>query len=160
MSAVISNCGRYRYSLGRPCETLYHTKGTAAFLMLNPSTADAEIDDATITRCRGFARTWECNGLEVANLYALRSTDPNILWNHNDPIGYCNDAHLYIFARKHVDIVCAWGADARPERVAAVVKILKEAGARLWCLGVTKNGSPRHPLYIKADQPLIEWIPV
>ncbi|MCA8326237.1 DUF1643 domain-containing protein [Burkholderia cepacia] len=159
MSAIISPCGQYRYLLSRPADSMSPMKSTALFLMLNPSTADASLDDPTIRRCRGFAKTWDCNGISVANLYALRSTDPAALWVHEDPIGPDNDLYLAKFAREYHDVVCAWGANARPDRVAAVSKILRDAGARLWCLGTTKDGSPRHPLYVRADQPLIEWSP-
>ncbi|KVC19730.1 DUF1643 domain-containing protein [Burkholderia pseudomultivorans] len=159
MSTIISECGQYRYLLSRPADCTAPMKSAALFLMLNPSTADASLDDPTIRRCRGFAKTWDCNGISVANLYALRSTDPVALWSHADPVGPDNDTYLRKFAYEYGDVVCAWGANARDERVSAVVAILREAGARLWCLGTTKDGSPRHPLYVRADQPLIEWNP-
>ena len=157
MSAKISECGRYRYLLTRPPESMLAERGTALFIMLNPSTADAEIDDPTIRRCRGFARDWGCNGLTVANLYAFRATDPSELWKQDDPVGPENNEQLYALAKEYGDVVCAWGANAKTERAQEVVRILEGAGARLWCLGTTKSGAPRHPLYIKADQPLVEF---
>ena len=75
-NAKISECGNYRYWLTRESELEHPGRGTALFIMLNPSTADASEDDPTIRRCRGFAKSWECAGLTVANLYALRSTNP------------------------------------------------------------------------------------
>ncbi|MPW17921.1 DUF1643 domain-containing protein [Paraburkholderia sp. CNPSo 3157] len=160
MTAVISPCGTYRYLLTRAAESMAPMRSTALFVMLNPSTADATLDDPTIRRCRGFAKLWDCNGLAVANLYALRSTDPAGLWSHPDPIGPDNDDYLWNFARECGDVVCAWESNAKPERAARVASILTDAGARLWCLGMTKDGSPRHPLYVRSDQPLIEWHPV
>lgn len=160
MSAVISSCGRYRYVLSRPSEVDNPERSTALFLMLNPSTADAEMDDPTIRRCRGFAKTWGCNGLIVANLYAFRATHPKDLWLQDDPVGPENDSWLARLAREHGDVICAWGANARTERVAEVAEALSEVGARLWCLGSTKSGAPRHPLYIRADQPLTRWEPL
>ena len=159
MSAIISECGCYRYLLTRPADSMAPMKSTVLFVMLNPGTADAALDDATIRRCRSFARRWDCNGIAVANLYALRSTDPGRLWLHPDPVGPDNDMYLRRLAREYGDVVCAWGSNARPERVASVAKTLAGAGARLWCLGTTKDGSPRHPLYVRGDQPLIEWSP-
>jgi hypothetical protein len=159
VSAIISECGAYRYLLKRAADSMCPMKSTALFVMLNPSTANAELDDPTIRRCRGFARLWDCNGLAVANLYALRSTDPAGLWSHTDPVGPDNDAYLSTFARECGDVVCAWGANAKPERAAHVANILTHSGARLWCLGTTKDGSPRHPLYVRGDQPLVEWAP-
>ncbi|MGF6870951.1 DUF1643 domain-containing protein [Paraburkholderia sp. MM5477-R1] len=94
MSAIISECGGYRYILTRAADSMCPMKTAAVFVMLNPSTADEEQDDPTIRRCRGFARLWDCNGISVANLYALRSTDPAGLWVHPDPVGPDNDAHL------------------------------------------------------------------
>jgi len=133
------------------------TRGPALFIMLNPSTADASLDDPTIRRCRGFAETWGCNGIQVVNLYAMRSTDPDALWNHPDPVGPENDQWLVSAANDAEEIVCAWGADAKQSRVLEVMRMLTFGGARLKCLGTTKNGSPRHPLYVRGDQPLIDW---
>ncbi|MCZ0926475.1 DUF1643 domain-containing protein [Halomonas janggokensis] len=157
MSAIISDCGQYRYLLTRPSEVEHPERSTALFLMLNPSTADASLDDPTIRRCRGFARSWGCAGLAVANLYALRATNPKELWKHDAPIGDQNNAWLAKLAKEHCDIICAWGANAKPGRVKEVSRILVDAGARLWCMGTTKSGAPKHPLYIKADQPLVAW---
>lgn len=159
MSAIISSCGNYRYQLTRPSEVEHPDTGPALFVMLNPSRADASQDDPTIRRCRGFARTWGGAGMVVANLYAMRSPYPDDLWRHPDPVGPENDDMLRLLAGQHRDVVCAWGARARPERVREVMAIFKSAGARLWCLGVTKYGHPRHPLFVRGDQPLVPWAP-
>ncbi|MCY1527634.1 hypothetical protein D9M68_627040 [compost metagenome] len=95
----------------------------------------------------------------MANLYALRAMHPAELWKHPDPVGPDNDRRLKSIARKYPDIVCAWGMNARSDRVTAVASILTSAGGRLWCLGTTKDGQPRHPLYVRGDQPLIPWMP-
>lgn len=156
MSAIISNCGQYRYMLQRDGD-LTATRGPAVFIMLNPSTADADLDDPTIRRCRSFAQTWGCNGIKVVNLYALRSTDPAGLWVHADPVGPENDNWLTRIALSADEVVCAWGANAEAPRAAEVANMLRAAGIRLKCLGTTKSGAPRHPLYIAAAQPLIDW---
>lgn len=156
-NALISSCGQYRHWLKRPREINNPGKGTALFVMLNPSTADHSEDDPTIRRCRGFARDWDCNGLTVANLYALRSTDPKNLWAHEDPVGEMNDYWLKSIAKEHGDIVCAWGSNAKSDRVRQFVESMKSIDVRMWCLGVTKSGMPLHPLYIKRDTPLIPW---
>ena len=157
MSALISECGSYRYWLSRPRRIEHPGKGTALFIMLNPSTADATLDDPTIRRCRRFADEWDCNGVTVANLYALRATDPAELWRHPDPVGPDNDMHLCRLLREYGDAVCAWGANAKPDRVADFMKIAAESGARLWCLATTKHGAPRHPLYLRADLKPVSW---
>ena len=158
MSAVISDCGQYRYLLTREGD-LTATRAPAVFIMLNPSTADAALDDPTIRRCKSFAQAWGCNGIEVVNLYAFRATNPTDLWIQSDPVGEANDAWIVNQAHMASEVVCAWGANAKPERVARVHAMLKTAGARLLCLGVTKSGAPRHPLYVRGDQQLIEWSP-
>ena len=162
MSAVISECGKYRYLLRRPATQPYPTCGAALFIMLNPSTADAEQDDPTIRRCRGFAERWDCNGIAVANLFALRSTDPKALIVAADPIGPLNDEWLQKLAWEYETVVFAWGANAPAKRAAEVVRLFAKTNSRhrqMYCLGQTKNGSPKHPLYIRADQPLIEFAP-
>jgi hypothetical protein len=156
MSAIISPCGQYRYLLSRELHNLYSAAGPALFIMLNPSTADAELDDPTIRRCRSFAKSWDCSWIVVVNLYALRATNPTDLWMHADPIGPDNDMYLASMIREHETMVCAWGANARPERIATVSKMFGKRN-RPMCLGIIKNGAPRHPLYVRGDQPLIDW---
>ncbi|PWU25719.1 hypothetical protein DK254_24025 [Pseudomonas sp. RW407] len=111
------------------------------------------------TPCQDFSVAGMRAGLAVANLYAYRATDPRELWRCADPVSPENDRHLTELGAEYGDIVCAWGSHARPERVAAVVGLLLAAGARLWCLITNRDGSPKHPLYIKRDQPLVEWQP-
>ena len=150
-SAVISDCGTYRYFL------LRGDQNQLPFIMLNPSTADERLDDPTIRRCMSFAKTFGYDGIIVMNLYALRATDPKELWKHHDPVGPDNDQWLSHMSTHSPEIVCAWGANARAERVQQVADLLEAGGAALKCLGTTKHGAPRHPLYIKGDQPLIDW---
>ena len=119
--------------------------------MLNPSTADADEDDPTIRRCKSFAQREGCSALEVVNLYAHRATDPKQLWQVLDPIGPENDRYI-TDAVEHAGVVIAgWGAHAKRMRAKAVERLLPGAFA----LGFTKQGSPKHPLYIKSDAPLI-----
>jgi hypothetical protein len=156
-SAVLSDCERYRYLLGRE----WADGPTAVFVMLNPSTADALTDDPTIRRCIGYAQAWGCGGLMVANLYAWRATDPDELWAADDPVGPENDAHLYAAAQVAADsggpLVGAWGANAKADRIAAVLNL--PGMDRLTALAVTKAGQPRHPLYLKADLTPQPWTP-
>lgn len=153
MGAVLSDCGRYRYALDRgPFELPLGNPGglTVLFIMLNPSTADAAEDDPTIRRCIGFARTWGYERLTVANLYGYRATKPADLWNADDPIGPDNDEHLVRLAREATRVVAAWGGDIGPEpgRDCQIIEMVPRG---LTCLGFTKSGRPRHPLYVKGD---------
>lgn len=154
--ARISECGAYRYTLTRDWPVVGDA-GKAVFVMLNPSTADARVDDPTIRRCIGFADSWGCSGLIVANLYALRSPKPRDLWRHADPVGPENDNVLRDLAREHSAIVCAWGGNAKDDRVQRFVEIIDDAGGELLCLATTKAGAPRHPLYLRADLSPIPW---
>lgn len=155
-SARLSDDGCYRYELDRT----WGGGPVAVFVMLNPSTADASTDDPTIRRCMGYARAWGLAGIKVVNLYAFRSTDPAGLWTVDDPVGPDNDDVLRKVARdaaqREWPLVAAWGAHARPDRVRAVMGLNRQM-ARAHCLGVTKNGAPRHPLYLRADAPLRQW---
>ncbi len=144
-AAEISECGQYRYALGRQ----WGDGQTVAFIMLNPSTADADRDDPTITRCIHFARSWGYGGLVVANLYAYRATDPSELWRTADPVGPENDEHLTRVAAGCALLVAAWGANAKPGRIAQVLAL--PGMGRLHALGLTKAGQPRHPLYLRGD---------
>lgn len=160
-SAILSDCERYRYLLCREWDA---SLPTAVFVMLNPSTADALKDDPTIRRLagkNGFARSWGCGAVMVVNLYAWRSKDPRDLWTVNDPVGKENDAHLYaaaaLAAEEGGPIVAAWGRNAKPDRVAAVLAL--PGMDRLSALAVTTAGQPKHPLYLKADLRPQPWTP-
>ena len=159
-SAIISTCGLYRYELRRVWDDRLPPM---AMIMLNPSTADAQKDDPTIRRCIGFAETNRCGSLIVGNLGAGRSSSPAIWMWMDDPIGPDNDAHLARIltecsARNGLAVV-AWGAHgAFRRRNHAFMKIAAGVRAPLWCLGVTKTGEPRHPLYIKKDAAFVSFL--
>jgi len=157
METIISPCKQYRYVLTRSNDLLCPVKSSALFIMLNPSTADAYDDDNTIRRLLGFTRLWNCNGFVVGNLYAFRTKNPKELWKAKDPIGPENDKYLRALLEEHGDVICAWGNNAKHDRVQAFLAMAKETGARLFCLGITKAGQPIHPLFVKADQKLISW---
>ena len=161
-SAVISPDGQYRYLLTRDLPegiswTPPRPPSYTVFLMLNPSTADASVDDPTIRRCKSFARREGSNALVVLNLYGLRSTNPAGLWKSDDPVGIHNDAYIKEMGEPHKKMICAWGTNARRDRVEAVVSILEATQTELFCLGTTADGHPRHPLYVRGDTPLIPW---
>lgn len=157
--------GDYRYSLGRDW-TVTPTPRRVLWIMLNPSTADGLVDDPTIRRCMGFARSWQQHGLpftgmEVVNLFGLRATDPRALAVHHDPIGPDNDSVLRSLANQPATtlIVAAWGANssaaARGSKIRAVLQEVDHQ--RVHVLGLTKDGHPRHPLYLKASTSPVLW---
>lgn len=147
MTAYLSPCRTYRYSLTRDVAPL-DGDGTVTFIGLNPSTADETQDDPTIRRCVGFARRWGFAQLKMVNLYGFRATDPNDLFAHSgDVVGPDNDCTIAKVVGGSELTVCAWGAGGRGERERDVLALV----AAPHCLGLTADGSPRHPLYIKAD---------
>lgn len=156
-SAVISDCGLYRYELRRVWDP---TGPLLEFVMLNPSTADASTDDPTIRRCIGFAKRWGYGGIVVRNLYALRATNPEVLLNYSgDAYGPRNDRYI---ADDVADCtIVAWGAHAATlsERAIAVIEVLGFFRPRLFCLGTNANGSPKHPLYVPASRTPVIWQP-
>ncbi|MEW6777694.1 MAG: DUF1643 domain-containing protein [Bdellovibrionota bacterium] len=154
--ASFSHCGRYRYDLWR---SFPNTTGhrTVAFVMLNPSTADAVKNDNTIRRCISFAHDWKCYRLAVVNLFAFRSSNPAGLANVEDPIGPDNDRFITHWIRRADLVIAAWGANkAVAMRKADVVTRLRNYN-QIWCLGHTQDGSPRHPLYTPAGTRLVVY---
>ena len=145
--AVISDCGKYRYLLRR---TWDHGRLRALFVMLNPSTADAEIDDATIRSCIRLSKNWGYGSFEVVNLYGWRATDPKELILAPNPVGSDNDAIAGAAVGRCDVTICAWGANkmAGP-RERSMWGLIKSRRPAAFCLGTTKAGHPKHPLYIK-----------
>lgn len=145
-SAQFDRKGIYRYSLTRRWR---ETGRRLAFVLLNPSTADAERDDPTIRRCVGFARAWGFAALEVVNLFAFRATEPGGLRGAPQPVGPENDRYLLAAHARADELVLAWGIHgAWLERDREVLALLSGHGARPKCLGLTREGHPRHPLYL------------
>ena len=154
-SAVISECGRFRYELVRR----WGDGPLLEFIMLNPSTADARFNDPTIRRCIAFAKAWGYGGIVVRNLYAYRATNPADLGVIADPIGPENRDYL---SRTDADCtIVAWGA--HPAAVCwwngypfGWQRTVIQRPA-LFCLGTNANGSPKHPLYVPASRTPTRW---
>jgi len=155
-SAELSECGRYRWWLSRALPG--DGQGVVCFVMLNPSTADGKLDDPTIRRCIGFARAWGFGRLSVRNLFALRATDPSELATANDPTGGERGDNELMAARTADLVVCAWGAH-RFARQRAIQAIGMWGKTPLSCLGTTKHGYPRHPLFVRANKELEPYRP-
>lgn len=165
VGTVISHCEKYRYVLTRKTKVPLRWVKKCLFIMLNPSIADAYIDDPTIKRCISFAEREGCTELTVVNLFALRSTDPKLLLKiiKEDPIlasgGVEAESHLLEQIKEHCDfnhlIICGWGKQVGIKSYGdRVIETIVEYGGVPLCLGKTKDGYPRHPLYIKKDKQL------
>lgn len=148
--AILSPCRNYRYVL----ERRWGDGPLVLFIGLNPSTADETEDDPTIRRCIRFARDWYYGGLLMGNLFAYRTVNPFELSRAEDPIGPDNDAWLAILNLRAGLTVAAWGAHkAAGPRAERILPLL----GTVYALGVTKDGSPRHPLYMPVDSKPTRW---
>lgn len=157
--ALLSDCGTYRYELSRTWDP---DAQRVCWVMLNPSTADASNDDPTIRRCMGFARSWGYGGITVVNLFAYRATDPSVLAGAMglglDIVGPLNGDRIVSVAPMAGVVVAAWGAGGRLRNQGAkTCQLLAGVGVDLWCLGATKGGMPRHPLYVPAATDLVPY---
>ena len=163
MGQYLTLNGRYRYSLWRSWSA-NHPR--IVFILLNPSTADEQKNDPTIRRCMGFARAWNFGSIEVVNLFAYRATDHRELFKASDPIGEENDRFLMQAVQCCSIVVLGWGTRGTLlGRDRQVIQMLIGRND-VYCLGITKDGQPRHPLYIKGDTNLEpfdmsyeEWVP-
>ena len=147
-TASLSADGCYRWSLSRR----WASGPTAAWIMLNPSRADAATDDPTLRRVIGFAQAAGFGQITVANVYGWRSPSPSTLRRVPDPVGPDNDQAISAAAGGGDLVVAAWGTHAAPDRIAEVLELLSHR--TVWCLGRTRSGQPRHPLYVPARTPL------
>jgi len=153
-TATFSACGTYRYTLTRwikDGDSLEYIN----FVLLNPSTADAEQDDPTIRRCRGFAEAWGHYALVVTNLFAYRATDPRAMRAADDPVGPENNHILGHIAIGSSRTVVAWGNHGNHQGRAE--KVLSFLPGPLWCLGITGQGQPKHPLYLARSTELVPY---
>lgn len=152
--AILDESRMYRYVLIRKWGN--NEDNFVNFILLNPSRADERFDDPTIKACITFAQNWWFDGFYVTNLFAFRATKPKDLKKVLDPIGLLNNRHLGETAKKSKKVVIAWGNHGSfKERDKEVLQILTRI-CTPHCIQKLKNGSPKHPLYIKRDtKPII-----
>ena len=153
--ALLSPDGKYRYTLWRIWD---RSLPSCMFIMLNPSTADASIEDPTIRRCIAFAKGWGYGSIWVGNLFALRSTDPDNLLRSSDPEGPHNLHYLKLMSSKCSKVVCAFGNYKILSRLKYdYAKNLQELGVLLYYIELSINKIPKHPLYLVANIEPILW---
>lgn len=150
-TATISECGLYRYDLTRR----WADGGTScAFIGLNPSTADAQLDDPTIRRCIGFAKSWGHSQLVMLNAYAFRATRPEDMKAATDPVGPLNDEFLLLWLNACKEKVAAWGGNIGATRQRQIIELFPY----LTALRITKYGFPGHPLYLPKNLIPQPWV--
>ncbi|HLX39234.1 MAG TPA: DUF1643 domain-containing protein [Ktedonobacteraceae bacterium] len=152
--AIFDKTDTYRYTLWRVWSLDYPR---ITFIMLNPSTADAQRNDLTISRCIAFARSWGFGALDVVNLFAYKATHPGDLLKDVNPVGEENDQFLMQAFSRSSCVVAAWGTKGTLlDRDKQVLQLLAY-WQNIHCLGVTKDGHPRHPLYVNGHTGLIPF---
>ena len=153
-TARFSVCRTYRYRLTR----IWDVRSPRIYVVgLNPSTADECVDDPTIRRCVSFAKREGAGGIHMLNLFAYRATDPRELLTVEDPIGPENCEEWAAIPDDAV-VIAAWGRNRLAKAVA--IDFFSTIQRSVLCLGTTKDGSPRHPLYVRKDAPLVRLAPV
>lgn len=149
---IFSPCRKYRYQLWRRWG---HGEG-CVFIGLNPSTADEKVNDPTIRRCINYAKRWNFDAMVMLNLFAFRATDPADMQCEIDPVGPDNDLWIRA-ATDGAFVVCCWGAHgSHLSRSTQVLELIPKTQS-VFCLGLTKSGEPKHPLYLRSDLNPIEW---
>lgn len=160
MSAVISPCGMYRYRLERDVSM---DGPVYAFFGINPSTADASVDDATVRKWIGFTKRWGASRFIVGNVFAYRSTDVRKLAQAHDAVGCDNADHLYRMIAEADILVPCWGStgkvpkELRGEFFTLLLRLM-ESGKPVMHFGLTNDGDPKHPLMLGYDTPLTPWM--
>jgi hypothetical protein len=156
--ALFSRCGRYRYRLTRRWDA---GRPLAAFVMLNPSTADSITDDPTIRCCIRLAEREGFGGIRVVNLFAYRTQDRTLLATVPDPVGPANDRHIRAAVHSAHACILAWGGYLpAPDRANRVLALLKKSMTPLKCIemiGPAGNRQPRHPLYLRRAATLVDF---
>jgi len=156
---------RYQLRRRRPYPSTVVVPRVCVVCGLNPSTATALDDDATIRRCISFAWAWGCHVYTMVNAYAWRDTKPANMWaargRGREIVGGRNDA---VIGRALLDVersggiaLAAWGTHCEAARAARLVELARIVGVQWQCLGLNAAGSPKHPLYVANGTPLVPW---
>ena len=152
---MFSDCAQYRYNLMRE-----FSAGTRVinFIMLNPSTANENVNDPTIAKCENRAISLGFNKMVITNLFAYRATDPNDMMSVDDPIGEENNNYILNHAKNAEVVLAAWGNHGEYRyRSEDVVRMLKKNGIKLHALKLNSSGEPAHPLYLSNKLEIFEW---
>lgn len=154
--AVLSDCERYRYRLWRVWDA---SLPKVCFVMLNPSTADENVLDPTVSRCKKRGETLGYGGLEVVNIFALRSTDPKALYEMECPTGEFNNTAIHAAADQCSTVICGWGTHGSLEGrgVSVMNLLLNYFQDKTHYLKLNSDGSPAHPLYLPYSLQPVLW---
>lgn len=144
------NSRKYRYLLWRGWDP---TLPRMAAVLLNPSIADADRDDPTLRRVVSYAMAWNYGAVDIVNVFAGVATKPKDLRDMDDPVGPLNDMHVQGICNAAKFVLCGWGEELEhyPDDASRILRTLRPYFVKCHALALTKNGSPKHPLYQRAD---------
>lgn len=159
---VFSPCRKYRYTLWREwdidlmtgcSDDLLNSNKYVQFIGLNPSTADETNDDPTIRRCIGFSKAWGYGAFCMTNLFAFRATDPEVMKSSGSHVaGIDNQHHILKIAASAGIVVAAWGKHGKHmSQDLNAIEWMKSINVEIYHLGLNKDKTPKHPLYLKAS---------
>eukprot|EP01084_Bolivina_argentea_P270830 460612_1 len=148
--AIFSQDSQYRYALHRIWDD---SKKKVMFIGFNPSTADGQIDDATVKKLIKYCKLWDYGGLYICNLFAFVAKNPLDIDECEHPIGSSNDYYLQKYSVKSDKIIVMWGRQGAfyNNRIQNVLKIFT---MRIYCFKLTKNKQPYQPLYLPLNTQL------
>lgn len=163
MTAIISECGLYRYRLDRDCGLPFEGSKVFAYFGINPSTADATLDDATVRKWRGFTMRNGGHRFIVGNVFSFRATDVRVLRKTLVIMGPDHRKHLDQIIHEADVLVPCWGSSDKLEYghilyMNELLGTLLKSGKPVLHFGTTKSGQPKHPLMLGYDTPLIPWV--
>ena len=141
-SAILSKNRKHRYLLSRIWDL---NNENILFIMLNPSSADEDIDDATTTKVISFSKKWGYGGLHICNLYTYRTSSPKKLFSVPKNKRGSNKSEIKNYAKKCSKIVYAWGNKEK------VPPWLNQMVPNPSFIELSKEGVPKHPLYLKSN---------
>lgn len=161
--AIISDCGAYRMQLIRalPQEeltTAIQAGPGVAWVLNNPSTADALTDDPTVRKCWKFTRAWGFASMMFVNTNPHRATDPKAARMPPEEVLVANDSWLQLAASNWPYVIAAWGDKANPVLAQRAINVIHPLGP-LHAMRVTKAGNPQHPLYLPGSTLPQIWKP-
>jgi hypothetical protein len=160
VSAIISECGLFRYRLERELQL---SGIVVAFFGVNPSEADSIVSDQTDMKWRGFGKLLGARKYIAGNPFAFRAKNVRNLALAIDPVGPFNDSHLGQIIDDADLLVPSWGDRSKVPfslrtHIDALAERIHRSGKPVKVFGFTKGGDPKHPLMLGYDTPIIDWV--
>jgi hypothetical protein len=158
-SAVLTPCGTFRYRLDREVQA---SGEVFAYFGVNPSTADATLDDQTVRKWRGFTQRNGGRRFIVGNVFSLRTTDVGELSRAPAVRGPDHLRNIQEIVAEADILVPCWGSRSKVPRALwpqfdEMLALLRASGKPMMHLGLTRSGDPRHPLTLAYATPLVNW---